>query len=187
MGQGILPTPTIGGVGMLKDLAKMTTIRFKQAGDVILLVGGHGHHMGQSIYLREILGREEGAPPPVDLAKERKHGDLVRNLINQGQLAAVHDISDGGLLIAVIEMALPTGFGASLNKLDHIAMFAEDQSRYVITCKASEAAALLKYAEISRIGVVTAEPTLKIEGRIAISMAELREAHESWFPKFMKG
>ena len=66
-------------------------------------------------------------------------------------------------------------------------MFAEDQSRYVITCKASEAAALLKYAEISRIGVVTAEPTLKIDDGIAISMAELREAHESWFPKFMKG
>ena len=186
MGQGILPTPTIGGVGLLTDLSKMTTLKFRNDGDAILLVGGHGHHLGQSIYLREILGREEGAPPPVDLAKEKRNGDFVRGLINQRQLTAVHDISDGGLLIAVIEMALPTGFGATLDQLDHIAMFAEDQSRYVITCPAADAAMILATnKDVIRIGTVTADATLKIVGSVAISMAELRAAHEGWFPAYM--
>ena len=113
-GQGILPTPAIGGIGVLNDLDKMATLAFKAAGDAILLVGGHGSHLGQSIYLREVLGREEGAPPPVDLATEKRNGDFVRDLINRAQVSAVHDISDGGLGLAVIEMAMASGLGASL-------------------------------------------------------------------------
>jgi phosphoribosylformylglycinamidine synthase subunit PurL len=187
MGQGILPTPTIGGVGLLHDLSKMTTIKFKNAGDVILLVGDHGHHMGQSIYLREIEGREEGAPPPVDLTKERKHGDFVRGLINNSQLTAVHDISDGGLLVTVIEMALPTGFGANLSKIDHIQMFAEDQSRYVVTCSLAHAKNIIASGNAIQIGHVTTQAQLSIDGGFLISMAELEDAHEGWFPKFMKG
>ena len=187
MGKGILPTPTIGGVGLLRDLSKMTTLKFKNEGDVILLVGGHGDHLGQSIYLREIEGREEGAPPPVDLVKERRHGDFVRGLINDRQLTAVHDISDGGLITAVIEMALPTGFGAALQKMNFAQMFGEDQSRYVITCSAGKAANIMASGNAFEIGKVTADPTLKFDGSIAISMSELREAHENWFPKFMKG
>ena len=187
MGTGILPTPTIGGVGLLRDLSKMTTIKFKNEGDVILLVGGHGAHMGQSIYLREIEGREEGAPPPVDLAKERKNGDYVRGLINASQLTAVHDISDGGLAVAVIEMALPTGFGASLTKLDHIQMFAEDQSRYVVTCPPANAAKIVASGNAIQIGIVTREAQLSIDSGFSISMAELKDAHEGWFPHYMKG
>jgi phosphoribosylformylglycinamidine synthase subunit PurL len=187
MGQGILPTPTIGGVGLLRDLSKMATIKFKNAGDVILLVGGHGDHMGQSIYLREIEGREEGAPPPVDLAKERKHGDFVRGLINTSQLTAVHDISDGGLLVAIIEMVLPTGLGAQLERLDHIQMFAEDQSRYVVTCTAANAAKIIANGHAIQIGLVNREAQLTIDSGFSISMAELKAAHEGWFPNFMKG
>jgi phosphoribosylformylglycinamidine synthase subunit PurL len=187
MGTGILPTPTIGGVGLLHDLSKMTTIKFKNAGDAILLVGGHGSHMGQTIYLREIEGREEGSPPPVDLGKERKHGDFVRGLINTAQLTAVHDISDGGLLVAIIEMALPTSCGARLNKLDHIQMFAEDQSRYVVTCSPENAAKILASGNALKIGLVTAEAQLSIDGGFSISMADLRDAHEGWFPRYMKG
>jgi phosphoribosylformylglycinamidine synthase subunit PurL len=186
MGQGILPTPTIGGVGLLRDLSKMTTIKFKNAGDVILLVGGHGNHMGQSIYLREIEGREEGSPPPVNLALEKAHGDFVRGLINTSQLTAVHDISDGGLLVAVIEMALPTGFGANLNKFDHVQMFAEDQSRYVVTCSVGNAAKIIASGHAIQIGTVTSEPVLKI-GALEVKMAELKSAHEGWFPNYMAG
>ncbi|MGL4592468.1 MAG: phosphoribosylformylglycinamidine synthase subunit PurL, partial [Aestuariivirga sp.] len=113
-GQGILPTPAIGGIGLLEDLTKMATLAFKSAGDEILLIGGHGTHLGQSIYLREVLGREDGAPPPVDLAVEKRNGDFVRNLINTSQVSAVHDVSDGGLGLAVIEMALAAGLGAIL-------------------------------------------------------------------------
>ncbi len=190
-GQAILPTPAIGGVGLLKDLSKMTTKHFKAEGDVLLLVGGHGSHLGQSIYLREILGREEGAPPPVDLAVEKKNGNFVRNLINQSQVTAVHDISDGGLVTTVIEMALPTCLGASLDAMTHEQLFSEDQARYVLTCKASEATKIITQAQaagvnVARIGVVTAEAALKI-GEAQIKISELKSAHESWFPNYMAG
>ena len=191
-GQGILPTPTIGGIGLLNDLSKMTTLAFKAADEAILLVGGHGGHLGQSIYLREVLGREEGAPPPVDLAAEKRHGDFVRSLINHAQVSAVHDISDGGLGLAVIEMAMASNLGASLSPLTHEQFFGEDQARYVLTCKAPEAAKIITQAHVQgidviRIGTVTADPTFKIEGGPAIPIATLRTAHDSWFPAYMAG
>ncbi len=186
-GQAILPTPAIGGVGLLKDLSKMTTKHFKTAGDVILLVGGHGTHLGQSIYLREIFGREEGAPPPVDLAVEKKHGDFIRRLINSRSLTAVHDISDGGLVTAVIEMALPSNLGAVLDDVDYVALFAEDQARYVITATPENAAKILESEmPVQKIGTVNASPTITI-GKIEITIADLRQVHEDWFPKYMAG
>jgi phosphoribosylformylglycinamidine synthase len=190
-GQAILPTPAIGGVGLLPDLKKMATLRFKAEGEAILLVGGHGRHLGQSIYLREILGREEGAPPPVDLRKEKRHGDLVRSLIRSRQVTAVHDISDGGLAVAMIEMALASSsLGASVGSLDHVALFAEDQGRYVVTCPAHETAKVItdahaKGVDVSRIGTVTSKAGLIVEGAASISLEALREAHEGWFPAYM--
>src|ERR687887_227387 len=97
-GRGILPTPSIGGVGVLADFTKSATLAFKAGGEAILLIGETQGWLGQSVYLRDICGREEGAPPPVDLAAEKRNGDLVRRLINDGLITAAHDISDGGLL-----------------------------------------------------------------------------------------
>jgi phosphoribosylformylglycinamidine synthase II len=191
-GQAILPTPAIGGVGLLTDLSKMTTLAFKADGEAILLLGGHGSHLGQSIYLREVLGREEGAPPPVDLAREKHHGDFVRNLINHGQATAVHDISDGGLATTVTEMALASGLGAKLDAMNHEALFGEDQARYVLTCKPAEAAKIITQAHVKgigviRIGTVTGDATLNVQGQATISLAELKSAHEGWFPAYMSG
>jgi phosphoribosylformylglycinamidine synthase subunit PurL len=191
-GQGILPTPAIGGIGLLEDLRKMATLAFKSAGDDILLIGGHGTHLGQSIYLREILGREDGAPPPVDLAVEKNNGDFVRGLINTSQASAVHDVSDGGLGLAVIEMALAAGLGASLQPLTHEQLFGEDQARYVVTCAPSATAAIAAAARkagiaVDRIGHVTADATLNIAGGPSISLDHLRSAHEGWFPAYMSG
>ena len=187
-GQGILPTPAIGGIGLIPDLDRMATIPFKAAGEDIYLIGGHGSHLGQSIYLREVLGREDGAPPPVDLTIEKRNGDFVRSLIRSGQVTAVHDISDGGLGLAVIEMAMASGLGASLVALNHEQLFGEDQARYVVT----GSSAILEAARQAGVpavkaGTVTAEATLKIDGGPSISVAELRSAHESWFPAFMAG
>jgi phosphoribosylformylglycinamidine synthase len=191
-GQAILPTPAIGGVGLLTDLSKMTTLAFKAADETILLLGGHGSHLGQSIYLREVLGREEGAPPPVDLTREKLNGDFVRNLINHGQVTAVHDISDGGLASTVIEMALASGLGAKLDAIGHEALFGEDQARYVLTCKATEAAKIITQAHVKgidvvRVGTVTRDATLNVRGQATISLAELKNAHEGWFPAYMSG
>src|ERR1700716_3482083 len=113
-GRAILPTPTIGGVGVLADFQKSATIGFKAAGEAILLVGETAGWLGQSLYLRDICGREEGAPPPVDLATEKRNGDFVRALIADGVATAVHDVSDGGLAVALAEMAMAAGLGATL-------------------------------------------------------------------------
>ena len=113
-GRGILPTPSIGGVGLLDDFTKSATLAFKAAGEAILLIGDTQGWLGQSVYLRDICGREEGAPPPVDLAAEKRNGDVVRGMIHAGTATAVHDISDGGLLIALAEMAMASGIGAQL-------------------------------------------------------------------------
>ena len=192
MGQAILPTPAIGGVGLLADSSKMMTLRFKNAGEVIMLVGGHGTEMGQSIYLREILGKEEGAPPPVNLAAEKANGNFIRHLITSSQVTAVHDLSDGGLITAIIEMALPTEFGARLEALDHVALFAEDQARYVITADVEDVEEIIAAAKnagvpIAIIGEVTAMPQLKIGHTLTMETGKLRQAHEAWFPKYMAG
>ena len=136
-GRAILPTPTIGGVGLLDDFTKSASIAFKNEGDVILLIGDTQGWLGQSIYLRDICGREEGAPPPVDLATEKRNGIVVRKLIATGLITASHDISDGGLLIALAEMAMASGLGATLEASPmpsaQAFWFGEDQARYVVT------------------------------------------------------
>ena len=113
-GQAIPPTPAIGAVGVIDDIGTMATIAFKAAGETILLIGHTDGHIGASLWLRELGGLEAGPPPPVDLAAERAHGDLVRDLILDGAVTACHDVSDGGLLVAVAEMALAGGFGADI-------------------------------------------------------------------------
>src|SRR5215216_118709 len=137
-GRAILPTPTIGGVGLLDHFEKSATLAFKAAGDALLLVGETQGWLGQSIYLRELCGREEGAPPPVDLALERRTGEFVRDLIRERIVTAVHDVSDGGILIALAEMAMASGIGARLYGAPvmiqpHAFWFGEDQARYVVT------------------------------------------------------
>jgi phosphoribosylformylglycinamidine synthase subunit PurL len=190
-GQAILPTPTIGGVGLMADWTKMATVKFKAQGDAILLVGAVGSHLGQSIYQREILGEEKGAPPPVDLSLEKKNGDFVRNLINDGQVSAVHDISDGGLASAVIEMALAGDFGAELMSGDHKQLFGEDQARYLLTCPPKEVAKIITQAhvkgvDIIRVGSVSGLKEVNFGGTV-VTLAELSAAHEGWFPKYMAG
>src|SRR6476646_1698190 len=110
-GEGILPTPAIGGVGLMADVDRIATIAFKRASDAIIVIGETRGHLGQSIYLREIDGREAGGCPPVDLAVEKKSGDFIRTLIESGRCDTAHDVSDGGLLVALAEMALAGNIG----------------------------------------------------------------------------
>ena len=114
-GVAIPPTPAIGGIGLIPDIADMATMALKQDGDALILIGPEGGHLGQSLYQELASGGYEGAPPPVDLAAERRAGDFVRGLIRAARVSAVHDISDGGLLVAVAEMALAGGRGVALD------------------------------------------------------------------------
>jgi phosphoribosylformylglycinamidine synthase len=167
----------------------MATVAFKAEGEAIYVIGetadgSLGGHLGQSLYLREIHAREDGPPPPVDLAKERAHGDAVRALVAEGKVTAVHDISDGGLLVAVAEMALAGNIGATLEGISNAATaFGEDQARYIVTT--SDAAALeAAGVPITRIGT-TGGNAVKVNGAEA-SLTELRKAHEGFFPALME-
>ncbi len=193
-GRAILPTPTIGGVGLIDDFRRAATLAFKREGEAILLVGGAPSWLGQSAYLREICGREEGAPPPVDLAAEKRNGDIVRELIREGVLTAVHDVSDGGVLVAIAEMAMASGIGAALAgraALPHAFWFGEDQGRYVVTVDAAGADALL--ARLAAAGVpadrlgTTGGDALTMPGERPMLVTILRERFEGWLPAFMAG
>jgi phosphoribosylformylglycinamidine synthase subunit PurL len=197
-GAAIPPTPTVGGIGLLRNLGRMATIALKADGEALLLVGGRNGDgwLGQSLYLREIEGREEGAPPPVDLAAERRNGDFVRALIEQDRVRTCHDVSDGGLLVAIAEMALAGGLGAAIEAPAEAAgarlqawLFGEDQGRYVVAVPAAEVPAI--EAEAGRAGVAisgigrSGGLRLTLGGAHAISLDELRAANETWLPRFM--
>jgi phosphoribosylformylglycinamidine synthase len=193
-GRAILPTPTIGGVGLIDDFTRSVTLAFKAAGEAILLIGETKGWLGQSLYLREICDREEGAPPPVDLAAERRNGDLVRGLIAAGVVTAAHDVSDGGLIVALAEMAMASGIGAELDRAPlaaHAFWFGEDQGRYVITVAAGAAESIMARARGAGVPArglgMTGGDALTLQDARPILVEELRQSFEGWLPAYMAG
>lgn len=195
-GEAILPTPTIAGVGLIADWSQMARIGDGKDGDAIILLGGDGTHLGQSVYLRDCLGQMDGPPPPVDLQLEKRNGDFVRSAIRNAQFTACHDISDGGLALCLAEMALAAQLGMDIevdssNGPAHAQLFGEDQGRYVATVPAGIANYICMNAEgagvpFRRIGTMGGD-RLTIASLLSISVKELRDAHESWFPDYMSG
>ena len=193
-GRAILPTPSIGGVGLLDDFKKSMTLAFNADGEELLLVGETVGWLGQSLYLRDLCGREEGAPPPVDLAAEWRNGSLVRKLIQDASVTAVHDVSDGGLLIALAEMAMAPGIGARLASAPpgvpaHAFWFGEDQGRYVVAVAPPKLDEVLHAFGSARIAVqrlgTTGGDALTLPGERPILLSALRERFEGWLPAYM--
>jgi phosphoribosylformylglycinamidine synthase subunit PurL len=195
-GRAILPTPSIGGVGLLDDFTKSATVAFKAEGEAILLIGDTHGWLGQSVYLRDICGREEGAPPPVDLVAEKRNGDVVRGMIHAGTATAVHDLADGGLLVALAEMAMAGDIGARLLAapaaiVPHAYWFGEDQARYLVTVPETEAGRVL--AKMRGCGIpcvrigTTGGDTIAIAGEASIEIETLKTRFESWLPAYMGG
>ena len=190
-GRGILPTPSIGGVGVIADVSASVSPAFSAEGEAVLLIGETVGWLGQSLYLREICGREEGAPPPVDLAAEKRNGDFVRGLIAERRVTACHDVSDGGLAVALAEMALAGGIGVTIERPEgapaHAWAFGEDQGRYLVTAARSDADFILRYAAadvtVQRIGT-TGGAALRISDA-EIALIDLRAAHDDWLPQYM--
>ncbi len=191
-GRPILPTPTIGAVGVIDDIATSVGSRLTMAGLALVLIGETKGWLGQSIYLREICGREEGAPPPVDLAVERRNGDFVRGEIVARRIAACHDLSDGGLLVALAEMCVAGGTGATIklpagSPAPHAFLYGEDQGRYLAAT--ADGGALIAAAEKAGVPAVqlgySGGAAIIVEGLLALSLAELRAAHEAWLPNYM--
>ena len=191
-GKAILPTPAIGAVGVIDDLETMIGLGFTAEGHSIVVIGETIGHIGASLWLRELGGLEAGPPPPVDLIAERRHGDLVRRLIRDGHVSACHDISDGGLLIAVAEMALAGNMGAAIAVPAGTAnpprwLFGEDQARYIV--ETDSPALVLRQAENSGVPAAqlgqTGGMALTVTGDAPISLNQLRDAHEGWLPRYM--
>ena len=203
-GSAILPTPAIGGVGIITDLSKMMTMHFKNTGDAIYLVGPEfwakpdptRSHLGRSLWLRVVKGMEAGRTPPTDLTVERTAGEIIHELIADGLVNAVHDLSDGGLAVALAEMALAGNIGAEVDPAGNPAYtpaqwwFGEDQGRYLVTVPdvAALNEALSKgtrddeTAQIGfqRIGTVGGDSVL------SVPLAELRAANERFFEEWME-
>ena len=192
-GAAIPPTPTVGAVGLLVDYARRADFSSMREGDTLLLIGPSHGELGSSLYLRELLGREDGAPPSVDLEAERRNGDFVRGLIASGAVRSVHDLSDGGLVIAAAEMALASNVGLTLDATSrshaHVWLFCEDQSRYLLATERPEAviaSALQAGVNVAPVGLAGGD-AFASEGLFNISMRVLREAHEGWMPAYMEG
>ncbi|WP_307138885.1 phosphoribosylformylglycinamidine synthase subunit PurL [Pseudoroseomonas cervicalis] len=190
-GKGILPTPAIGAVGVIEDAAKAVGYGLREGQELVLL-GETAGWLGQSLWLREIAGREEGAPPPVDLAAERRNGDFVRARIQDGTVLACHDVADGGLLVALAEMAMEGGVGATLDPAPaglpaHAFWYGEDQGRYVVAVR--DGAALIEAARAAGVPAMklgrSGGGDLVVQGAVTISVADLRAAHERFLPELM--
>jgi len=190
-GRAIPPTPTIGAVGVIDDLDRMATVAFKAEGEAVILVGASQAEgwLGQSLYLRDLCNREDGAPPPVDLEHERAVGGAVRDLIAAGRVTACHDVSDGGLLVALAEMALAGTIGIRIDGVADTpaALFGEDQGRYVVTVPETNAAAVL--ADLGplarRIGTTGGDAVTLADGSLPLDT--LRTTHEGFLPGLMGG
>jgi phosphoribosylformylglycinamidine synthase II len=185
-GKGILPTPAIGAVGVIEDAAQAVGLALRP-GLELVVIGRTEGQLGQSLWLREVQGLETGAPPVVDLAAERKNGDFVRARILAGEVAACHDVSDGGLLVAIAEMALAGNAGVSLKPLKpHDFWFGEDQARYVLAVP--DAASLLAEADAQGVPAEhighAAGDSLTLPDGFSISLQTLRDAHEGFFPNW---
>jgi phosphoribosylformylglycinamidine synthase len=195
-GRAVLPTPNVGGVGLVADVERLVGLAWGAPGLVLVLVGEGQGWLGGSLLWQQVLGRDDGAPPPVRLAEERRNGDFVRGLIEAGKVRACHDLADGGLAVAVAEMCLASGMGAQVTVPSEAPaviawLFGEDQGRYLLAVSPSVERDLLHRA--SEAGVVartvgrTGGDALTLGAAPAISIESLRAASEGWLPAYMDG
>ncbi|HEX8570022.1 MAG TPA: phosphoribosylformylglycinamidine synthase subunit PurL [Caulobacteraceae bacterium] len=189
-GAAIPPTPTVGAVGLIPDYARRADYGGLRDGQVLVLIGDTAGELGASLYLRELHDREDGAPPPVDLAVERRNGDFVRELIRSGQVRVCHDLSDGGLICAAAEMALASGVGLTLHLPSggvHALLFGEDQGRYLLAV--GPGVDLPKLAQAAGVPAAVVGgaggDAVAVEGLFSLPLERLRAAHEGWLPAYM--
>ena len=192
-GEAIPPTPAVGGVGLIPNLDFFTTLKGAKENDTLILIGETTGWLGASVYLSEILSREDGAPPPVNLNTEKLNGDYIRKLIRNRRVNAVHDCSDGGLAIAACEMAFASNIGVSLQASPdcptHGWLFGEDQARYLVAVEKNSVNPVVSTAHAKGIlaqivGKVGGDRITAVGG-FDVSLAGLRQKHEEWLPSLM--
>jgi phosphoribosylformylglycinamidine synthase len=192
-GTGIHPTPAIGGVGLLENAEQRVLNHITQDDLTLFLLGETKGELGASLYLREVEGREEGAPPPVDLEAEYDNGHFVLTMAREGRLSACHDLSDGGLLVSLAEMTFPAGIGASIHlpegENSTAIAFGEDQARYLLAVAPEHIQALKDAAPAADVSLTelgtTGGEELVVEGEFSVPVQELKTLNESWLPEYM--
>ena len=198
-GKAIMPTPVIGGIGLLENASNHITLDLKGADETIVSIGMLTGWLGQSLYLRELFGQETGAPPPINLDEEKLNGDFILRMIEGKYVTACHDISDGGLLVAITEMAFSAlvkgkKLGVEIintTELDPFAFyFGEEQARYIVTTVNPEK--LLEMAQkagvvANIIGRTTSNGQLILPDNCSVALEELYIAYDNWLPEYMLG
>ena len=191
---GIKPTPTIGGVGLIKDYENMVSMDFKFTGNIIYVIGKTEGHLDQSIFARDILNEKKGPPPSVNLFNEKNIGETILNLIESKLIVTCHDISMGGILIAVSKMCISGNKGLKINSLKGLTnkyeyFFGEDQARYVVEIPKDNIQKVVEILNKSSIhyddlGIIQ-EKNITFDGDINLPIEELSDAHKYWLKHYM--
>ena len=191
--KNIFPTPVIGGVGLIKKLSKPMNHYFKSEKSNILLIGKTFGHLEQSCFLKENFSIIEGMPPEINLLNEKNNGEIILKLINSDLIKSVHDVSSGGLLVALSEMSIGTNFGIKIQKPKKLTnltgfFFGEDQGRYVIEIDPLNLDKVVKLLNENNIYHdnlgVTQKEFFEIEDEMKISNKELFKVNNHWYNNF---
>ena len=191
---GIKPTPSIGGVGLIKDYKKMTTMNLKKIDNLILIIGKTEGHLDQSIFARDILNEKNGPPPEINLFNEKNNGETLLKLIEKGFIKSSHDVSLGGIIIAIAKMSIGGKKGIKIKKPNYLInqfeyLFGEDQGRYVIEIEKKDfknVTDILKKSSVhyDELGIVI-ENDLIIDEKTKVSIDELATVNKNWLIEYM--
>ncbi|MDC1130072.1 phosphoribosylformylglycinamidine synthase subunit PurL [Candidatus Pelagibacter sp.] len=191
---GIKPTPTIGGVGLIKNYKNMVTMGLKETGNIILVIGKTEGHLDQSIFSRDILNEKNGPPPNINLFNEKNNGETVLKLINSKFIQAAHDVSLGGIITSLSKMCIKGKKGASLRKPNYLInqfeyLFGEDQGRYIIEVNKNDLQNTIKIlsensVHFDELGTVI-DKNLIIDDKSKVSIDDLIKSHTTWLTNYM--
>jgi len=191
---GIKPTPTIGGVGLIKDCNKMITMNFKENDNLVLIIGKTEGHIDQSLFARTILDEKNGPPPEVNLFNEKNNGESLLNLIDKNFIKSAHDISLGGILTAIAKMCIKGNKGIKLKKSKNLIneteyFFSEDQGRYLIEINPKDLKEVTKILNKNsvhheEIGVII-DNELIINKKTKVTIDELKSYNTNWLTNYM--
>ena len=195
-GIGINPTPVIGGVGLIKDLNKISDYKFKNNDNLVYVIGKTNGHLGQSILCYDILHLKKGPPPKIKLEDELLHGKFLIEMIKKGLIEASHDISSGGIILSILEMCMSSKLGVNLSiKKSNFELikylFAEDQSRYVVEIKNENQSILEEEMKkqcivFKKIGNTIREKLIFINDKYKFDLNNLIELNNRWFKNYSK-
>ena len=191
---GIKPTPSIGGVGLIKDYQKMITMDLKEVDNIVLVIGKTEGHIDQSVFARNILDEKNGPPPEVNLFNEKNNGETVLKLIDAGLIKSAHDVSLGGIITAISKMCIKGNKGIDLKKPKYLIsdieyFFSEDQGRYLIEVTKKDLKKVTNVLDknavhYDELGVIN-EDQLYINEKSKITIDELKSSNTSWLNNYM--